>query len=107
MYLIDQAKLESDYGAGTIKKLSLGDWLGLEAGTDGRISVWAEINYSFFGLKRNDREHLGFLPMEFSRMLSTSIRNGRRVRARLIDMQRNFQREAEHEATLSVSLWSD
>ncbi|MED5532416.1 MAG: hypothetical protein VYA61_08615 [Pseudomonadota bacterium] len=107
MYLIDQAKLEPYKGSGTLNRLNLGDWLGIETDNDGRISVWADVNSSFFGLKRSVREHLGFLPKEASKMLSNSIKNGRRVRARLVDMQRHFHEEAKNKATLSVSLWSD
>ena len=62
MYLIDQAKLEACKGLGMIKRLNLGDWLGVETETDGRVSVWANKNSSFFGLKRTGREQLGFLP---------------------------------------------
>ncbi len=107
MYLIDQAKLEPHNGSGMLKRLNLGDWLGVETDTDGRVSVWADVNSSFFGLKRTVREQLGFLPKEASKMLSNSIKNGRRVRARLVDMQRHFNEEAKNQATLSVSLWSD
>ncbi len=107
MYLIDQAKLEPYEGSGTLKRLNLGDWLGVETDTDGRISIWADVNSSFFGLKRTVREHLGFLPKEASKILFRSIKNGRRVRARLIDMQRHFHEEDRNQATLSVSLWSD
>ena len=107
MYLIDQAKLEPYNGSGMLKRLNLGDWLGVETDTDGRLSVWADVNSSFFGLKRTVREQLGFLPQEASKLLSNSIKNGRRVRARLVDMQRHFHEEAKDQATLSVSLWSD
>ena len=107
MYLIDQAKLEPYNGSGMLKRLNLGDWLGVETDTDGRLSVWADVNSSFFGLKRTAREQLGFLPQEASKLLSKSIKNGRRVRARLVDMQRHFHEEAKDQATLSVSLWSD
>lgn len=107
MYLIDQAKLEPCKGLGMIKRLNLGDWLGVETETDGRVSVWADKNSSFFGLKRTGREQLGFLPKEVSKILSRSMKNGRRVRARLFDMQRNFHKEEKNHTTLSISLWSD
>ena len=107
MYLIDQAKLEPCKGLAMIKRLHLGDWLGVETETDGRVSVWADKNSSFFGLKRTGREQLGFLPKEVSKILSRSLKNGRRVRARLFDMQRNFQKEEKNHTTLSISLWSD
>ena len=107
MYFIDQAKLEPCKGLGMIKRLNLGDWLGVETENDGRVSVWADKNSSFFGLKRTGREQLGFLPKEVSKILSRSLKNGRRVRARLFDMQRNFHEEEKNHTTLSISLWSD
>ena len=107
MYMIDQAKLKPYKGLGLLKRLNLGVWLGVEADTDGRVSIWADVNSSFFGLKRTVREQLGFLPQELSKMLKNNIKNGRRVRARLIDMQRHFHEEERDQATFSVSLWSD
>ena len=107
MYLVDQAKLESNDGSDFTKNLNLGDWLGLEADNDGRVSVWADVNSSFFGLKRKVREQLGFLPSEIANILSNSIKNGRRVRARLIDMQKNFNTDSKNQTIFAVSLWSD
>ena len=107
MYLVNQAKLESSRDSEFSKYLNLGDWLGVEADNDGRVSVWADINSSFFGLKRKVREQLGFLPSEIANILNTSIKNGRRVRARLIDMQKHFNNDKKNKTTLAVSLWSD
>ena len=110
MYLVNQAKLESYESHNDLevsKHLNLGDWLGVEADNQGRVSVWADINSSFFGLKRTVREQLGFLPSEIANILNSSIKNGRRVRARLIDMQKNFHSESKNQTTLAVSLWSD
>ena len=56
MYLVNQAKLESNRDSEFSKYLNLGDWLGVEADNDGRVSVWADINSSFFGLNRKVRE---------------------------------------------------
>ena len=91
MYLVDQAKLESINDSEHSKYLNLGDWLGVEAEQDGRVSVWADVNSSFFGLKRKVREQLGFLPSEIANILNGSIKNGRRVRARLNEMQKHFK----------------
>ena len=107
MYLVNQAKLESNGDSEFSKYLNLGDWLGVEADNDGRVSVWADINSSFFGLKRKVREQLGFLPSEIANILNTSIKSGRRVRARLIDMQKHFNNDTKNKTTLAVSLWSD
>ena len=107
MYLVDQAKLESINYSEHSKYLNLGDWLGVEAEQDGRVSVWADVNSSFFGLKRKVREQLGFLPSEIANMLNCSIKSGRRVRARLIDMQKHFNGSSKNQTTLAVSLWSD
>ena len=79
MYLIDQAKLEPHKGSIILKRLNLGDWLGVETDTDGRVSIWADFNSSFFGLKRNVREQLGFLPQELSKMLAKSMRTHRKT----------------------------
>ena len=76
MYLIDQAKLKPYKGSVILKRLNLGDWLGVETDTDGRVSIWADVNSSFFGLKRTVREQLGFLPHELSKMLKNNIKNG-------------------------------
>ncbi len=107
MYLVDQAKLESKEDSELSKYLNLGDWLGVEADNEGRVSVWADVNSSFFGLKRKVREQLGFLPSEIAFILNSSIKSGRRVRARLIDMQKHFNTDAKNKTTLAVSLWSD
>ena len=102
MYLVNQAKLESNRDSEFSKYLNLGDWLGVEAENDGRVSVWADINSSFFGLKRKVREQLGFLPSEIANILNTSIKSGRRVRARLIDMQKHFNTDAKNKTTLAA-----
>ncbi len=107
MYLVDQAKLESSNDSENSKYLNLGDWLGVEAEQDGRVSVWADVNSSFFGLKRKVREQLGFLPSEIAKILCNSIKSGRRVRARLIDMQKNFNTDSNNQTVFAVSLWSD
>ena len=107
MYLVDQAKLESKDVSEFSKYLNLGDWLGVEAENDGRVSIWADTNPSFFGLKRKVREQLGFLPSEIANILNASIKSGRRVRARLIDMQKHFNNSSKNKTTLAVSLWSD
>ena len=105
MYLVDQAKLESKDVSEFSKYLNLGDWLGVEAENDGRVSIWADTNPSFFGLKRKVREQLGFLPSEIANILNTSIKSGRRVRARLIDMQKNFNMDSKIRRSLAVA-WS-
>ena len=96
MYLVDQAKLESSDDSEFSKYLNLGDWLGVQADNDGRVSVWADINSSFFGLNRKVREQLGFLPSEISNILNKSIKSGKRVRARLIDMQKHFNNDKKN-----------
>lgn len=107
MHFVDQAKFETKTGLRLVRKLKLGSWLGLETQKDGQLAVWAEIKSSFFGLERSVKEKIGFIPENIGKELFNDIRQGKRVRARLIDMRKHYQSRFDDTDSVSVSIWSD